>query len=71
MESNVGGTDSLVRLMAGAVLMALACIDVLGDWAWLGAVLGATGLFRFCPFYAAVGLSSGGRLHNTPQGWER
>lgn len=70
MESNVGGTDSLVRLMAGAVLMALASIEVLGHWAWLGAALGATGLFRFCPFYAAVGLSTAGRLRDTRQGWE-
>jgi len=51
MKCNVGKTDRLIRLVAGVILV------VLGIWlhSWLvvilGAVILATAIFKFCPFY--------------------
>lgn len=66
MMTNVGVIERTVRLCLGAALLAWAhgSIGPLlnGSAAWVvfggGAFLTFTGLFRFCPFYAAMDIST-------------
>lgn len=58
MKFNVGTIDRVIRVVLGAVLMALAATGTVGWWGWIGVVPLATGLFKFCPAYAMVGLST-------------
>ena len=69
MIKNVGSTDRLIRLIAGAILLIIAVPSLagmafvgLGGWAWLvglvGVVLLATGLLNFCPAYTLLGMNT-------------
>jgi hypothetical protein len=63
MLQNVGRPDQIIRIIAGVVLLALPSLMGLSNWgSWgsyvVGAVLIATAVFRFCPIYAALGLST-------------
>ncbi len=58
MKANVGGIDRIIRIGAGAVLVALAATGTEGWWGWLGAVPLATGLMGWCPPYAMFGFST-------------
>ena len=60
MKCNVGGIDRILRIAVGALLVALAITNVLGWWAWLGLILLTTGLFRFCPAYPLLSITSCG-----------
>ncbi|MBI3419923.1 MAG: DUF2892 domain-containing protein [Proteobacteria bacterium] len=56
-KANVGEKESLTRLIAGAVLLALSFLAG-GVLQWLvliaGMVLIGTGIFRWCPVYHAM-----------------
>ncbi len=58
MKINVGTPDRVLRVVIGLVLIALAATGTVGWWGWLGVVLLATGLFRFCPAYALLGVNT-------------
>jgi hypothetical protein len=58
VKINVGTTDRVLRIGAGVVLIGLAAADVIGAWGYLGIVPLATGVFRFCPAYRLLGISS-------------
>lgn len=58
MKSNVGGIDRVLRILAGLALLALMFTGTIGVWGWIGVVPIATGLFRFCPLYTVLGLST-------------
>lgn len=58
MKYNVGGIDRTLRITVGALLVALAVTNVVGWWGWLGVIPLATGLFRFCPAYPLLGITS-------------
>ena len=58
MKLNVGGIDRILRIVVGLVLIALAVTGTVGWWGWLGVVPLATGLFRFCPMYRLLGMST-------------
>ena len=58
MTSNVGGIDRLVRIVLGAVLIALAVSGQVGVWGWLGLVPLATGLLGWCPPYSLLGINT-------------
>ncbi|HMN83095.1 MAG TPA: DUF2892 domain-containing protein [Burkholderiaceae bacterium] len=58
MKLNVGGVDRILRIVVGAVLIALAATGTVGWWGWLGVVPLLTGLVRFCPLYPLLGLST-------------
>ena len=60
MKCNVGGIDRILRIAVGALLVALAITNVVGWWAWLGLIPLTTGLFRFCPAYRLLGITSCG-----------
>lgn len=57
MKTNVGRVDKVLRIVAGLALIGWALMG--GPlWAWIGVVPLATGLFNFCPLYAALGIST-------------
>ncbi len=58
MKANVGTIDRVLRIGGGLALIALAATGTVGWWGWLGVVPLATGLFRFCPLYVPLGLST-------------
>lgn len=58
MKCNVGGIDRILRIVIGAVLVILAATGTVGWWGWLGLIPIGTGLFRFCPLYPLLGISS-------------
>ena len=58
MSFNVGGIDRILRIVAGIVLIALTLMGTIGVWGWIGVVPLATGLFRFCPIYPLLGMST-------------
>ena len=53
---NVGDTDRALRVFAGVLLILLTLMKLIGPWGWIGAVLIATGLLRFCPAYTVLKL---------------
>jgi hypothetical protein len=64
MKFNVGGLDRILRIAIGLVLIALAATGTVGWWGWwgwwgwLGVLPLLTGIFRFCPAYPLLGISS-------------
>lgn len=67
MRSNVGRRDRVIRIILGILLIAAPLLNMpaiwsSGIWAYgsmiVGAVLIATGLFRMCPIYRLLGLST-------------
>jgi uncharacterized membrane protein len=58
MLKNVGGTDRILRIVAGLALMAFAATGQVGLWGWMGIVVLATGLFSFCGAYTFFGFST-------------
>lgn len=58
MKTNVGGVDRVARIVIGLALIVMAATGVVGAWGWLGVVVLATGLFRFCGAYALLGINT-------------
>jgi len=58
MQFNVGGVDRILRIVAGMVLIGLAATGAVGWWGWVGVIPLVTGLFRFCPLYALLGMNT-------------
>jgi len=62
MSFNVGSTDRMLRIVAGIVILGLFFV-LDGNFRWLaliGIVPLGTGLFRWCPAYALLGLNTCG-----------
>ena len=57
---NVGGIDKILRIIAGAGLIASVFLvpTVMNPWGWIGVVPLLTGLFNFCPLYPILGIST-------------
>ena len=55
---NVGGTDRVLRIAVGAVLMGASVFGLIGVWGYIGIVPLLTGLFSFCPAYQLLGKST-------------
>ncbi len=60
METNVGGADRIVRIVAGLALLSLVFILDDGNrwWGLIGLPLLATGLLRWCPMYLPFGIKT-------------
>ncbi len=58
MKANIGIIDRSLRIVVGLLLIGLTLGGVIGMWGWLGVLPLATGLFRFCPAYSLLGISS-------------
>lgn len=59
MQTNVGGVDRILRIVAGVALVLLALNGTIGDWGYIGVVAVLTGVFRFCPAYLPFRLKTG------------
>jgi hypothetical protein len=62
MTANVGGTDRILRIVVGLVLLSLLFV-LEGNARFLGLlglVMIATGVFRFCPAYTLLGMNTCG-----------
>ncbi|TFH74966.1 DUF2892 domain-containing protein [Gammaproteobacteria bacterium LSUCC0112] len=58
MKANVGVVDKSVRIVAGALLIALTLMGTIGVWGWIGIVPLVTGLMNFCPLYSVLGVNT-------------
>ncbi|MEN3159193.1 DUF2892 domain-containing protein [Alkalimonas sp. NCh-2] len=58
MKTNVGGLDKTLRMIVGIVLIVLAATGMVGVWGWIGVVPLLTGLFKTCPVYSLLGIST-------------
>lgn len=67
MNANLGNPDRLIRALLGLALIVLPLINVPKIWSSgafaygsmaVGLVLVLTALFRFCPLYRILGLST-------------
>ena len=58
MQINVGGWDRILRIIVGAVLIALAAFGQIGLWGYIGVVPLLTGLIGWCPPYAMFGFNT-------------
>lgn len=57
MKCNVGGTDRIIRIILGVVII-LAGVYFKSWWGAVGILLMVTGLVRFCPAYIPFGFST-------------
>ncbi len=58
MKINVGGIDRILRIIVGVALIALTAAGIIGVWGWIGVVPLLTGIFKFCPAYTLLGMST-------------
>lgn len=66
MTSNVGGIDRVLRIVVGAVLVALTLTHTIGAWGYLGLIVLATGVFSFCGVYTLLGINTCPMKDNRP-----
>lgn len=60
LKMNIGTVDRLVRILAGAGLIALAATGTIGVWGYVGVIPLLTGLLRTCPVYSLLGVNTCG-----------
>jgi membrane-associated protease RseP (regulator of RpoE activity) len=58
MKINVGNIDRVLRIVAGIILITLAATGLFTPWGWIGVVPLLTGIFKFCPAYALLGMNT-------------
>ena len=56
MNKNVGTIDRILRIVVGAVLIALVFVGPKTMWGWIGVIPLATAFVGFCPAYRLLGL---------------
>ena len=57
-NANVGNADRIFRILVGLMLIALVFVGPQTAWGWIGLVPLFTGLFRWCPAYSLIGVST-------------
>ncbi|TMQ11922.1 MAG: DUF2892 domain-containing protein [Deltaproteobacteria bacterium] len=55
MKTNETAPDRVVRVILGAILLALAFVGPKTSWGWIGLLPLITGLVGFCPLYRLAG----------------
>lgn len=58
MKANVGGIDKVLRIAVGIVLIAMAYMNIVGVWGYIGVVPLLTGLIGWCPIYPILGIKT-------------
>lgn len=58
MITNVGTIDRALRILAGIILITLAATQTIGVWGYIGIIPLLTGIFKFCPAYSLLGMST-------------
>lgn len=56
-QRNVGGADRIIRIVLGIGIMAAGAYYA-SAWGVLGIIVLATGIFRWCPLYMPLGIST-------------
>ena len=56
MGKNVGVVDRILRVIVGAVLIALVFVGPQTPWGWIGLIPIATALIDWCPAYSLLGI---------------
>ena len=54
MKTNMCRGDMGLRILVGAILIALAISGVVGAWGYIGILPLVSGLMRYCPAYALL-----------------
>ena len=55
---NVGTLDRVLRILVGAIMIALVFVGPMTPWGWIGLVPLITGIVRWCPAYTLFGLKT-------------
>lgn len=58
MNTNEGGIDRILRIVAGLALIGLTLNGNIGVWGWVGVVPLATGLLGWCALYSLLGINT-------------
>jgi len=58
MKANVGGIDKILRIAIGIALIAMAYMNIVGVWGYIGVVPLLTGLIGWCPIYPILGIKT-------------
>jgi hypothetical protein len=58
MKPNVGGLDRALRIVIGLALIVMTLTGTIGVWGWIGVIVLATGVFRFCGLYSLIGVNT-------------
>lgn len=58
LKKNVGRVDSVVRILIGIALIALAVTGKFSPWGYIGVVPLATGLLSNCLLYSLLGINT-------------
>ena len=58
METNVGMTDRMIRIIAGLTLIAMVYVGPQTVLGWIGIVPLATALIGWCPAYTLFGIKT-------------
>ena len=58
MKKNIGGTERIIRIVAGLGILSLVFIGPETKWGYLGLIPLATGLIGWCPPYQLLGIST-------------
>lgn len=58
MQTNVGGIDKVLRIIAGLGLIGATLAGAIGPWGYIGVVPLLTGLVGWCPAYLLFGLKT-------------
>jgi hypothetical protein len=56
MSKNEGTIDRVLRIIVGAILIALVFVGPQTPWGWIGVIPLATGLIGWCPAYRIFGI---------------
>jgi hypothetical protein len=58
ISRNLGKADRMIRLVAGAALVAAAAFGAIGIWGYIGLIFVATAFMNFCPIYKMIGVKT-------------
>jgi hypothetical protein len=67
MQKNVGGFDRALRIVVGLALIVATLMGAIGVWGWIGVIVLATGVIRFCPAYLPFGMSTCAAKADSPK----
>jgi hypothetical protein len=56
MPRNEGTIDRVLRIIVGAILIALVFVGPQTPWGWIGVIPLVTGFVGWCPAYRLLGL---------------
>ncbi len=61
MSRNVGTLDRVLRIVVGAILIALVFVGPQTPWGWIGLIPLVTAFVGFCPAYRLLGICTAAR----------